>query len=411
MRLARHDDVHLGYCTNIHAASGWQDVRRHIEACAPELARRLTEGGLKSGALGLGLRLSDQEAKELLEGERLLRFRAFLERRGLYVFTMNGFVHGAFHGRAVKANVHSPDWQSRERVDYTLRLARILAFLLPEGVDGGISTNPITYRPWVERDGCDVEADALGAATLHLVEVIGELVEMRRETGCLIHLDIEPEPDGLIENADELVRFFEAFIFDRGSNLLADRLGVDAASAREHLRDHLQVCLDACHMAVLFEEPERVVSKLKRAGIRIGKLQICSAIEVELGREDAEREKTARRLQAFVEPTYLHQVVQQNADGSLARYHDLDGALEHIRDPSARRWRVHFHVPVFCEGFGELGSTQKSLMRTLACFAERPFTKHLEIETYTWEILPPELRVNLVDSIEREFKWVLDGIH
>jgi sugar phosphate isomerase/epimerase len=398
MRLA--GGVQLTYCTNIHAANGWSEVLGNLERFGPSLKARLSPGA----PFGLGLRLSGEESRELLEGDRMARFRAFLESSGLYVFTMNGFPYGHFHGAPVKANVHAPDWRERERVEYTLRLAEILAALLPEDSDGGISTSPLSYRAWVR----EPDKATWQAVTRHIVEVAGALVRLSERHGKLIHLDIEPEPDGLLEDGDGVLRFYQDWLLPVGARLLADTLGVPRAEAEVLLLEHVQICFDTCHAAVVHEDPAEVLDRFAEAGIRVGKVQVSSALKVAFEEDGDGRERLAEALRPFVEATYLHQVVQRNRDGSLRRYPDLPQALEHVRDPCASEWRVHFHVPVSLDRFGELGSTQDTILRTFERFRERPFTRHLEIETYTWEVLPSELKVDLLESIGREYEWVRD---
>ena len=138
---------HLTYCTNIHPGNGWSEVYGNLQRYASPLKARLAP----SGAFGIGLRLSGRESSELLQDDSLQQFQAFLQEHGLYVFTLNGFPYGPFHQQPVKAQVHAPDWRDEERVRYTLRLIEILAFLLPDQLDGSISTSPLSYKAWVDR--------------------------------------------------------------------------------------------------------------------------------------------------------------------------------------------------------------------------------------------------------------------
>jgi sugar phosphate isomerase/epimerase len=346
------DGLHLTYCTNIHPAVGWEAVLDSLRAHAPALKARLSP----DAPFGIGLRLSGAESAELLEGDRLADFRGWLDREGLYVFTINGFPHGTFHGQPVKADVHAPDWRSEERVAYTLRLAEILAALLPDGVDGTISTNPLSYKPWLDDDGWAL-------ATRNVVRVGDEL------RGTRIALAIEPEADGALATVEELIRWWP------------DQL--DAT-----------VCFDACHAAVAFEEPDEALDALDAAGIRVGKAQLSAALRLPV---------VARaELERFADPIYLHQVTQRSADGTLQSWPDLPEALN--GNGGGEEWRVHFHVPIFVERYGALESTQDHLRRCI----ERVDTRHLEIETYTWDVLPADLKASSVDSIAREYEWVLD---
>ncbi len=389
---------HFTYCTNIHPSQGLQEVTASLERYAVPLKAEFAP----NQPFGIGLRLSGQESCEVLEGENLARFKTFLDERGLYVFTMNGFPYGPFHRQAVKANVHAPDWRDEERVRYTLRLIRILEHLLPSGVTGGISTSPLSYKAWVGSSNATWET-----LTDNIVRVAEELYYVKAR-GKTIHLDLEPEPDGLLENSEEVVRFYQDWLLGYGAKRLAARLNIAEEDAREGLLAHIQICFDTCHIALAYEEPADVLARFSEVGIKVGKVQISSALKVDLPRDEAERGEVADALQAFVEPTYLHQVLQRNDDGSLTQYPDLSGALPHIQDAQAKEWRVHFHVPIFTEHFGELSSTQEGIVKTLELLKKEPFTEHLEIETYTWEVLPEELKVDLLGSIGREYRWALN---
>ncbi|GBF06274.1 sugar phosphate isomerase family enzyme [Deinococcus aerius] len=395
MRLA--GGVQLTYCTNIHPSSGMGEVRANLERYAVPLRERLSP----DAPFGIGLRLSGQESAELVEGSALADFKAFLDERGLYVFTMNGFPYGPFHGQPVKAQVHAPDWRDEERVAYTLRLAEILAALLPEGEEGGISTSPLSYREWVGEGDWE-------RLTGNVVRVVEALVHLRQTRNCFIHLDIEPEPDGLLQCSDDLARFFTEHLLEGGARDLAARLGVRQEQAREHLRNHVQVCFDTCHVAVMYEDPARALQTYEQAGLRIGKIQISSALRLPLPPAPEARLEVAQALSPFAEGTYLHQVIARRQDGEIVQYPDLPPALAGLNDPAMTEWRVHFHVPVFLERAGLFGSTQAEIVETLALLRGRPFTRHLEIETYTWDVLPDELKLPLLDSIEREYRWVRD---
>ncbi len=243
----------LTYCTNIHPANGWAEVRANLEAYAPALKARYSP----DAPFGLGLRLSAAEAREVLTGGTLGEFRDFLDSQGLYVALINGYPYGHFSGEPVKAEVFAPDWRSEERVRYTLDLVEILAALLPEGTDGGVSTVPLSYKPWIAGEWQPIVAN--------LGRVCDRLARLRQETGRMIHIDIEPEPDGLIETTAETLAFF------------TDRLP-QSVDAREHLR----VCYDTCHFAVEYEDPAETFAAFERAGVRIGRVQISSALAVPL---------------------------------------------------------------------------------------------------------------------------------
>jgi sugar phosphate isomerase/epimerase len=387
VRIDADGFFHLTYCTNIHPGDGWAEVFGNIRRIAPGLKARLSP----SAPFGLGLRLSAREARELLDGDRLAEFRGWLDREGLYVALINGFPYGPFHGAPVKTNVYAPDWRQSARVDYTLDAIEILRRLVPDDVDGGVSTAPLSYKPWM----AGATAGDWDAITTNVTRVAERLARIRQEGGPLLHLDIEPEPDCVLENTAETIEFFERRLFASGA-------------ARDLIRDHVRVCFDCCHFAVEFEDPAVALQRLQDAGIRIGRVQLSSAVKVAPAADAPAAAAMAARLRPFAESTYLHQVVERRA-GGLARFPDLDVALDDAAGAAATgERRIHFHVPLFTDRYGDLGSTQDVVRQTLAEAARTRFTRHLEIETYTWDVLPPGLKIDVSDSIAREYRWVLE---
>lgn len=386
MRVA-HGAAHLTYCTNIHPGETLAEVRDNIERyVAPVKARVCPDA-----PFGVGLRLSAGAAEELQAPAALTDFAALLESRGLYVFTINGFPYGAFHGTRVKENVYRPDWRSARRGEYSSKLAEILARLLPQGVTGSVSTVPGAFRDDVRTAGDReqiVEQLLVHAATL---------VRLRETTGKEIALALEPEPACFLETTEEATRFFEESLFARSARArFASLTGQNHSQAEVSLRRHLGVCFDACHAAVEFEVPRASIAALENAGIKIAKLQISSALSMQvLG---SRRSEIAR----FADDVYLHQVVIER-NGQFERYLDLPRALAEGVDGE---WRIHFHVPVFQRAFGVFESTQAHLREVLSLVRERGVSTHLEIETYTWDVLPEAFRsVDVISAIAREFEW------
>ncbi len=401
MHVDRDRKLHLTYCTNIHSGDGWAAVFANLAQYAPPLKQRFAP----DAPFGIGLRLSARDARELADGH-VDELRRFLEREGLYVALINGFPYGAFHGTVVKADVYAPDWRDPERVRYTLSLVDILRQVLPRGVDGGVSTAPLSYKAWL--NGTD--AAAWQAVTAHVARVAETLVRVRDQTGAVIHLDLEPEPDCSIENTDETLRFFEDWLLPHGAPLLAAATGSTVARAAQDLLDHVRVCFDCCHFAVEYEDPARALDRLAAAGIRIGRIQLSSAIRVRVP-PAGERASTAlARLRAFADPVYLHLVIERSDGAALRHFADLDEALGSASDRE-REWRIHFHVPLFVREYEELGSTQDYVRSVLALAQRHNVTNHLEIETYTWDVLPAALKTGLGDSIAREYEWVLGVLH
>ena len=391
MLIRPQPPLHLTYCLNVHPGERWSENLAAIETHARAVRDRVAP----TQPFGLGLRLSRQAADELAGGPNLAAFRRMLADNLLYAFTVNGFPYGSFHGAPVKTQVYRPDWSLAERRDYTIRLAEILAALLPDGVDGSISTVPLSYKPWGSSDG------QLRTMIDNLVAVVARLAALRRETGREIHIGLEPEPDCLLETTDEVVRFFEGPLASHGVPMLASLLACSRPEAETLLRRHLGVCVDTCHLAVQFESPTASLARLRRHGIRVSKIQLSAALEV-----DAAPTPPAR-LREFCDPVYLHQVRRRSAN-VITGYADLPEALAAPESGAPSVWRIHFHVPLYFTGDADLRSTAPALDDAFWAEIARGDISHLEIETYTFHVLPPSLRTGTVaESIAREFAWVL----
>jgi hypothetical protein len=403
MQIGPGGFFHLTYCTKIHPSRGWQEQLACLKALVPRLKSRLAP----ERPFGLGLRLSDLESRELLDGDHLAQLQDFLSQNDLYVFTLNGFPYGALDGASpVKDRIFAPDWREEARLNYTLRLIEILSRLLPPDVEGSISTVPLSYKPWLASD----RPAALSRITGNLAQVAAQLVRIKEEEGRLLHLDLEPEPDGQLEHSREVVSFYRAWLLQEGAARLAQDLGLSPAEARERLLEHIRICLDTCHLAVEFEEPAAVLEAFSREGIKIGKVQITAGLEVAPAPEAGSRAAAAQELEAFTRSPYLHQVIRRGADGARVQFPDLAAALPRLRAGSREPWRIHYHMPLFVERHGLLASTHRETRAVLELLKERPFSRHLEIETYTWEWLPPGLKLDLLESLHREYRWVLTAL-
>ena len=395
-------NTHLSYCTNIHPGEHWSDVWQSLKDYSLPLKKNLSP----DQAFGIGLRLSNTASEEILEGSQLQEFKDWLEKEGLYVFTFNGFPYGGFHRTHVKDDVHKPDWTTEERLAYTTRLFDILSFLLPEGLEGGISTSPLSYRHWYKDDPEGLEK-AWETGILNFTRLAIHLHKIYEEKGQLLHVDIEPEPDGLLENTQEVLDFYSQRLIPIGGKFLAKELEVSPEEAETILRRHIQICYDVCHFAVVYEKPADTFRLWKEANIKIGKVQISAALKAEFPDTHDERIKIEKAFEGLNESTYLHQVVAKNADGNLAHYNDLPEALNHIKDEGVAEWRTHFHVPIFIDKYDVLRSTRSTIEEVL--HYEGYVSDHWEVETYTWEVLPEEIRFDLGASIERELQWVMDN--
>ncbi|MGB3774630.1 MAG: metabolite traffic protein EboE [Leeuwenhoekiella sp.] len=392
MRLPKNR--HLTYCTNIYSGEDWKTTFTELQKYVPEIKRELAS----QSWFGLGLRLSHTASEELGLTENLAEFKKWLDDNQVYVFTMNGFPYGNFHQIPVKDNVHAPDWTTDERLEYSKKLARQLAFLLPEGNPGGISTSPISYKHW--HKSSEKRHEILQNGAKNLIELAVFLRELEEQTGHYIHFDIEPEPDGMLENSDEVIDFYNTYLLPE-----AEKSVQDVDNSEEFVKKYLQICYDICHFSLAYEEPEETFQKFSENGILVGKIQISSALKIIFDPEN--KQLLWDSLARFNEATYLHQVTEK-IDGRVKTYPDLPVVLSEKKD--FKELRAHFHVPVFLEEFQGLFSTQDYILKTFKYLEEHPVTQHLEVETYTWEVLPDSLKIDLSSSIIRELQWVLEHV-
>jgi hypothetical protein len=380
MQLAH--GLHLAYCTNIHRGETWAETLAALETHTLAVKERVCP----RGRYAIGLRLSDLASRELSQPENLLPFQRWLDRHDCYVFTINGFPYGRFHGTRVKEQVYAPDWTSEDRVDYTNRLFDLLDRLVPAGVEGSVSTVPCSFKEFIH------SADQLKRIRQNLwrcVEHIGRICE---RTGHKLHLGLEPEPLCTLENSLETAQFFDRMRAEHRNDPRLDA--------------HLGVNYDTCHFAVEFEEPRDAIARLRQHGVKLSKIHLSSALKVH------PTPAVRARLAEFADDVYFHQVIVRGMDGSLAHYRDLDVALAHPSVQSVSEgteWRIHFHVPLHAESTPEFGTTADHITGLLDLLAASPrLCSHFEMETYTWEVLPQSLKnQSVVDQLAREYAWTL----
>ena len=379
MKSAKLPGAHLAYCTNIHPAESWAETLHVLKTHTLQVRDHVSPA---NAPYAIGLRLSARAATELLQGDHLAQFKLWLEDENCYVFTINGFPYGSFHGTRVKEKVYQPDWTSSERLRYTQDLFTIIAQLVPEGVDGSVSTLPGSFKAF--------EADE--TAIFAQLEACAQYIEnLSSQYGRDLHLGLEPEPLGHFENTEETIAFFERLLhFCSDPELIKKRIGIN---------------YDSCHFALEFDDCRTSLDTFRAAGLRISKLHLSSALEFNPSNLEA-----IEAIRAFDEPTYLHQVIVKNHDSSLKRFTDLPeflNASEQMKNTELAR--VHFHIPLYAAPKEPLHSTQQHASDAINYLKSNSgFCSHLEIETYTWGVLPSELQIPIEEQIAREYDWVLN---
>lgn len=376
------EDRWLTYCTNVHPA----ETVSGIEAALAEVAMAVKDRVSPEGPFGLGLWLPRPALDELMVADRVAELRAWMSERDLFAFTLNAFPYAGFHEARVKERVFLPGWDEDARRDYTIDCAAALAGLLPDGVPGSISTSPLAL-PNAAFDRT--------RATDNLRRVADELSRLEERTGRVVVLALEPEPCAILGTVAEAARFLDEEVFRGGD---------------DRRRRYLGVCVDACHEAVLFQDPGEALTALRRRGVRCGKLQVTSAIRIEAPVGDPAR---LGRIRAFDEGRYFHQVACRRASGAVEVLSDLEPFLGEVQRGAADdvlEARVHFHVPVFADPDGPIGTTRAHLSGLLDSVAEDDLVNHLEIETYTFDVIPAEERralggADLAGLLAREIEW------
>ena len=364
---------HLTYCLNIYQAESWEQVFSAIKKHCQKVKQKVC---MPEEKFALGLRLSAKACQDLTDNPRLLeQFGRWLRINKFYIFTINIFPYGQFHQTVVKENVYFPDWSEHKRVIYTKQASDILAYLLPEGVEGSLSTIPITYGKVL-----------LNNVYENLASCAKYLSEIRKKQGKKIVLALEPEPDCYLETTCEVIDFFSQFY-----------------QAFPKLSDYLGICFDTCHIALQFEDLSTSLAMLKEAGIKIAKIQLSSALVF----DNEQNKGNYKALKPFAEPIYLHQVkVKKQNQRKISSYFDLPVALE---QKPCGQWRVHFHLPLYLKETSLGIKTTNNLLTTQLFVSLQDICPYLEIETYTFEVFQ-ECDFGVDESVAKELIFVQEKI-
>lgn len=379
------EGIHLAYCTNIHRGEGWKETFQGLK----EYSLKVKDKVSNTDPFAIGLRLGYKAAIELSEegSGRLDEFIQWLDVNNCYVFTINGFPYGQFHGARVKEQVYRPDWTSNSRLEYTNLLFNILSKILPDGISGSVSTLPGSFKEFIanEYEQSEMIVNNLGRCGHY----INQLCE---KTGKDLHLGLEPEPLGWFENTPETISFFERFRSVHGDNF-DSVIGVN---------------YDTCHLAIEYEDAIDSLSLFSKNNIRISKFHLSSALKLK------PNQVAIDTLKAYQEDVYLHQVIGKLNNGRIMRYKDLPDAINEF-DPDLNdysEWRVHFHIPLHASPGGIFDDTRDHITDTLKVLAADPeICQHIEMETYTWEVLPKSMQSNnVVEQLSLEYEWTLNSL-
>lgn len=384
MKLDNH--WHLAYCTNIHRGESWSQTFQTLK----DYTLRVKHVISPNDPYAIGLRLGFNAAEELSQKENLLHFQKWLEENQCYVFTINGFPYGTFHGARVKEDVYRPDWTTRERVDYTKSLFRLLHELTPSDCSASVSTVPCSYKEFI------TDSSQVQTMRDNIWEVADFIADLSEQSGRDFHLGLEPEPLCYLETSQEAVDFISSL--------------KDCRKDYSAIEKHIGVNYDTCHLAIEFEEPKQVIKNFVDNNIRISKIHLSSALKVFPTTENL------TQLRHFDDPVYFHQVISKNHQtGEIKRIKDLDIALDEAEtNPPApdEEWRIHFHIPLHSPTNDLFESTSNHIQGLLDTLVSQPnLCDHFEMETYTWEVLPDEIKTrDVVDQLIHEYQWTLDEL-
>ncbi len=377
---------HLCYCTNIHPTETWAETLDALKTHTLQVRDKiLATTRDHASAYPIGLRLSATAATQLLEDENLSNFKYWLYTNKLYVFTINGFPYGTFHNTRVKEQVYAPDWTNIERLSYTADLITIVADLAPQSLGGSVSTLPGSFKEFAADENL---------IFAHLYATAKLLESMSEETGKDLHLGLEPEPLGHFENSEETIAFFDRFAaWAEAKNFPTDII-----------YQHIGINYDTCHFALQYEDAATALKTLTDAGLRISKIHLSNALELKLTDDNS-----LEKIKKFNEPTYLHQVIIKDDSGKITRFKDIENALANTTHQAPSTARIHFHIPLHAAPKAPFTSTIQHTIDTLNYLKVNPSTcQHLEMETYTWGVLPDDLQIPIDDQLTQEHLWVLE---
>lgn len=386
---------HLTYSTLVHPGDTWDDIWASLRKFVPQVKKNVCP----AGKFGVSLRISGATAETLIAApQKRADLRGFLDDNDMYLYTVNAFPHGPFKNRIVKEQVYEPDWSSETRLKYTMNVATILADVAPDFVNPSIQTPPLGFKPNVTgKSVVEAYAENIRKLATHVNNI-------RCDRGRTVTLAIEPEPACFLETTDETIGFFTKHLrAEESLGNLAGKTGTTVDGAKDIMARHVGVVYDICHQAIEYEDITQSLQALKDNEISVWKLQEAAAMMIPV--VTLEMVEAVRK---YARTIYLTQTHQRAKDGTITRYLNLEDAIAAWeKKPVECEWRIHFHVPVFLEDLGPFKSTRFAIAEALAFQKKHWLSDQLEIETYTWDVLPDELKTGeIVEYVTKEIEWV-----
>ncbi|QLE02970.1 metabolite traffic protein EboE [Galbibacter sp. BG1] len=386
---------HLSYCTNVHRAETWTELFSVLNDHIPTIKDKIS----KENPFGISLRLSQKASQELSEDNNLDIFKDWLLIHNLYVFSINGVVFGKMHENNIKDLVYAPDWSSKDRLRYTRRLIKQLCAIMPENVTGSITTSPIGYRYWYSNEE-EVNKCYIKSAK-NLIKLVAELYNLECDTGKYIHLDLKPESNSLLSNSTQVIDFFRAYLLPTGVEVLPQLIDRISQDVEDIVLRYINICYNVSDFFMAFEEPSFTFKRFKHTKIKVGKIQLSSILRLMM--HENNKEQILNLFSKFNQDRFLHHVSEKIGE-TVITYPDLMDVVQ--RHSEIEELRAQFKIPVYIDKFYALGSNQDQIVDVIRYLKVNNVCDQIEVETYTWELLPEELKTNLISSLAEELIWV-----
>lgn len=398
----KHSKTHITYCTNIHNNVNWEKTLQNLNKYTINIKKNITY----NKKFGIGLCLSNTIVNQLIKVENINLFKNWLTYNNMYILTLNGFVYKHFHKKNIKENIYKPDWSTKKRLLFTKKLIHLFSDIMTEK-NGSLSTVPIFYKKTIDR--YKEKYKILQKSIINLMEITIILITISKEKKKNLYLCLEPEPDCFLENTNDILNFFNHYLVPYGSEYLNKNYKYPLNFARKQIRKYIQICYDICHFSIQYEKPEETFTTLRKNNIKIGKIQLSSLLNIQTPKNKKIKLKEAKQLSMYGKTQFLHQVRTYDKTKNSTNYSDLTRVtdVKPILETREYNWRIHYHIPLYRKTYDTYNTTQEYIKKVIQQINPTK-ENHLEIETYTWEALHKKQKVNVVESIVKEYKYILE---
>lgn len=344
--------------------------------------------------------VSNNIINELNEKKNLNKILTWKKINKKNIPLINGFVYKNFHQNLIKENIYYPDWTKKERFNFTKNTIFFAQKINKRSKICGISTLPITYKLWIKNN----TKYNIKKAINFFFEILKILIKIKKYKNILIHIDIEPEPFCLLEDCKDFIYFFKSWILPELEEKIKIYLNVKKNKAKNVITKHLNLCFDICHSAVMFENQKLSLDLIKKFKIKIGRVQISSAIKIK-----KINKHNFNHLNFLNKSPFLHQSLMKLNNLKYIKNNDFKN-IKIINNEIIKEIRIHCHVPIYKKKItNNIYTTQKELKNSLMNILKYDFTRNLEIETYTYNMLYKK-KSNKIKSMIKEYNWLINLI-